>query len=75
MFREWLRQHRPDLVPRYRELYRRGAYAPGAERRRLAALLEGPDLSPWGRGRDARPVAASVRRPNPAPAQERLFDA
>ncbi len=75
VFMEWLRQHRPDLVPRYRELYRRGAYAPGAERRRLAALLEGPDLSPWGRGRDARPVAASVRRPNPAPAQERLFDA
>jgi DNA repair photolyase len=35
---DWLRQHRPDLVPRYEELYRRGAYMPSAERDRLAAM-------------------------------------
>jgi len=35
---DWLRQHRPDLIPRYRELYRRGAYMPTAERERLAAM-------------------------------------
>ena len=35
---DWLRQHRPDLVPRYEELYRRGAYMPSAERERLAAM-------------------------------------
>ena len=46
VFMEWLEQQRPDLVGRYRELFRRGAYMPMAERRRLAALLEGPDLTP-----------------------------
>jgi DNA repair photolyase len=39
LFMEWLAHHRPDLVPRYRELYRRSAYAPQAERRRLAELV------------------------------------
>jgi DNA repair photolyase len=36
---DWLEEHRPDLVERYRELYRRGAYAPSAERRRLSELV------------------------------------
>ena len=35
---DWLRQYRPDLIPRYEELYRRGAYMPSAERERLAAM-------------------------------------
>ena len=39
LFMEWLAEHRSDLVPRYRELYRRGAYAPQRERRRLAELV------------------------------------
>lgn len=43
VFFEWLRSYRPDLVPRYEELYRRGAYAPKEERRRLAALVGGGD--------------------------------
>ena len=38
---DWLRQYRPDLVPRYEELYRRGAYMPAAERERLAARARG----------------------------------
>ncbi len=39
VFMEWLRSQRPDLVPRYEELYRRSAYAPSEERRRLAGLV------------------------------------
>ncbi len=39
VFMDWLRDARPDLVERYRELYRRGAYAPPEERRRLARLV------------------------------------
>ncbi|MEA2245647.1 MAG: hypothetical protein QOH46_176 [Solirubrobacteraceae bacterium] len=39
IFMEWLRSYRPDLVPRYEELYRRGAYVPREEQDRLRALL------------------------------------
>jgi DNA repair photolyase len=37
---DWLRQYRPDLIPRYEELYRRGAYVPSAEKERLAELTK-----------------------------------
>jgi DNA repair photolyase len=36
---DWLRQYRPDLVPRYEQLYSRGAYMHGPERERLSALV------------------------------------
>jgi DNA repair photolyase len=36
---DWLRQYRPDLVPRYEELYARGAYLPRAEQDRIAGLV------------------------------------
>jgi DNA repair photolyase len=49
---DWLRQYRPDLVPRYEELYRRGAYMPSDERERLAARARGKD----------RPLRFRVRR-------------
>ena len=39
VFMDWLRTQRPELVQRYEELYRRGAYAPGEERKRLAELV------------------------------------
>jgi DNA repair photolyase len=39
VFMDWLRSYRPDLVPRYESLYARGAYAPQAERDRLAQLV------------------------------------
>ena len=39
VFFEWLRSYRPDLVPRYEELFRRGAYAPAAERERIQRLV------------------------------------
>jgi DNA repair photolyase len=38
IFFDWLRQYRPDLLDRYEELYRRGAYLPREERKRLARL-------------------------------------
>jgi DNA repair photolyase len=73
LFFDWLRAHRPDLVERYRELYRRGAYAPIEERRRLAALTKGPELprDEWMRGRsDERPpLEESTREPD----QQQLF--
>jgi DNA repair photolyase len=46
VFMAWLREHRPDLVERYSDLYRRGAYMPPADRRRLAQMIDGPQLEP-----------------------------
>jgi DNA repair photolyase len=39
VFMDWLRSYRPDLVPRYEELYARGAYAPKEIRDRFAAMV------------------------------------
>ena len=61
LFFEWRDAIRPDLIPRYRELYRRGAYAPPEERRRLARLVKGPDLDPGTRMRGR--TAARAQRP------------
>ena len=38
LFMAWLRENRPELVGRYEDLYRNGAYAGRAERQRLASL-------------------------------------
>jgi DNA repair photolyase len=55
VFMDWLRSYRPDLVPRYEELYAgRRAYAPAAERERMARLI--------GEGRD-RVEDRTGRRP------------
>jgi DNA repair photolyase len=51
LFMSWLGERHPDLVPRYSELYRRGAYMPAQERSRLSRLVKGPDLAPSERGR------------------------
>jgi hypothetical protein len=71
---EWLAEHRPDLVERYRGLYRRGAYAPPAERRRLAELIRGPDLAPSERGRGAFLGPPDPPSPVRQPKQESLFE-
>ena len=39
VFFDWLRAHRPDLVERYEQLYRRGAYVAAHERTALEARL------------------------------------
>jgi DNA repair photolyase len=77
LFFDWLRKNRPDLIERYRELYRRGAYVGPEERERLGKLVRGADLTPSGRMRGrwieeatrAPPVQAPARRL----AQQRLF--
>jgi len=63
IFFDWLRAHRPDLIPRYERLYARGAYAPQSERERLASLVRRADDD----GRP-RPAASRLRRREPAPA-------
>jgi DNA repair photolyase len=40
IFFDWLRHSRPDLLPRYEELYAHGAYAPPSERRRIVRLVD-----------------------------------
>ena len=59
LYFDWLREHRPELVPRYKELYRRGAYAPPEERRRLERLVNGPD----GKTRHRMILSAAVKAP------------
>ena len=75
LFFDWLAEQRPDLVARYRELYRNGAYASTQERRRLARLVKGPDLGPAERGRGALAPLAEPVAPAPPPRQENLFEA
>jgi DNA repair photolyase len=63
VFMDWLRSYRPDLVERYEELYARGAYAPPAERDRVARLIR------YRRRSDVAPFAATGAR-GVAPAAE-----
>ncbi len=74
LFFDWLLQHRPELIPRYEQLYRRGAYMPTDERERLAALVKGPDLPPEQKMRGRTGSRPSSSRPAPEePEQQRLF--
>jgi hypothetical protein len=66
---DWLRTQRPELVSRYEELYRHGAYAPGEERKRLTGLVRERGTS--GYRRLSRPPAQPERIPS-AP-QQSLF--
>jgi len=45
VFMSWLSAARPDLAPRYEELYEGRAYAPNAERKRIGALVRAPNRS------------------------------
>jgi DNA repair photolyase len=68
LFFEWLAEHRSDLVPRYKQLYRRGAYAPPAERERLSSLVKRSELRPGnGMGGKSRRLR---RKPEPAERSE-----
>jgi len=69
---EWLEEHRPDLITRYRKLYARGAYAPQEERNRLAAMVRtGARLGPPARFDPAGPEPAPPAEPEPE--QTKLF--
>jgi DNA repair photolyase len=66
VFMDWLRQYRPDLVPRYEELFARGAYMESTERSRLHALLgrrrrRGRSFGRWHPAQERR--AESFDRP------------
>jgi DNA repair photolyase len=81
IFFDWLRAHRPDLIPMYERLYARGAYAPQAERERLAAMVRrgigppSPDDGEPRRGasRVPRRPVAKPEPPSPKPRQDALF--
>jgi len=74
LFFAWLREHRPDLVPRYEELYARGAYMNMDERKRLGRLVKGPDVPPSERMRGIGRSRTAPEPPRPRrPAQGRLF--
>jgi len=71
---DWLREHRPDLVPRYERLYGRGAYLPREEAQRLSKLVRGrsrPRRFTTGH-RDRSPPPPATEEPPPA-AQPKLF--
>jgi DNA repair photolyase len=68
LFFEWLREHRPDLVERYKRLYRRGAYMHPDERQRLQQLIKGSDRPP-GRFVRGRTQEADADEPNEPPRQ------
>src|SRR3954468_13804949 len=72
IFMDWLRSQRPDLVPRYEQLYARGAYAPKSERDRLAKLVWRGKSRLAGQIRDEptmrwRPLDRKEARPEPEP--------
>jgi DNA repair photolyase len=85
VFMDWLRSQRPDLVPRYEQLYARGSYAPKAERERIAGVLAAARRRHPLRGsqagafrRNARSPAldrpeSPPRRPGVATVQQTLF--
>ena len=72
---EWLRHYRPDLIPRYEELCKRGAYVPTEERKRIQRVVGGV------RPRGPRPLGAprpgterDKQRDRPAPVSEQRQD-
>jgi DNA repair photolyase len=73
LFFEWLEANRPDLVPRYKELYKNGAYASAAERHRLAAMVAGADLPPGERMRGRRGPTRERRPSVREEVQQQLF--
>jgi DNA repair photolyase len=70
---EWLKEHRPDLIPRYERLYRRSAYAPRAEQARIAALVKGSDAPAERRLRGRLTPLEKREKPVRKQEQGRLF--
>jgi DNA repair photolyase len=76
VFMDWMRSQRPDLVPRYEQMYRRGAYAPREERERLARLARrgGAPRSFWRQSSAGAEDAALVgATPSTTEHQQTLF--
>jgi DNA repair photolyase len=75
VFMSWLSAARPDLVPRYEQLYADRAYAPSAEKKRLAKLVPPFRTSADPRYRRSRERAERAREEEaaPEPDQRSLF--
>jgi len=72
VFMDWLRSQRPDLVPRYEQLYARGSYAPKAEREQIAGVLAAARRKHPLRGTQAGAFRRNARSPAlDAPAPQR----
>jgi DNA repair photolyase len=64
---EWLREHRPDLVPRYERLYAGGAYLKAPDRRGIELAAGAPWIRPDGNDPFRERHRGGTRLP-PAPA-------
>jgi DNA repair photolyase len=78
VFMSWLSAARPDLAPRYDDLYEGRSYAPPAERKRIARLVRAPNQSRDPRYRRRNELAArrgkrSKPQSEPEMAQTTLF--
>ena len=77
VFMSWLSAARPDLVPRYEELYERGAYAPAEERKRIAQASCGSSTARsdrrFGRRDELAAKREQRRRRAEQPVQGSLF--
>ena len=71
-FMSWLAHTHPDLVGRYRELYRRGAYLPPAYRDELRARAA-PLIAKYRLGGDQRRFDTAQPQPIVQPLQPTLF--
>ncbi len=78
VFMSWLSAARPDLVPRYEDLYNGRAYAPTTERNRIGKLVRSPNRTTDRRYRRRDELAArraqrAREAQEPEPAQTKLF--
>jgi DNA repair photolyase len=75
IFFDWLRAKRPDLLPRYEQMYRRGAYAPKDVQERVARLTGTTSnfSRRYLRDRQEMEQRERERREPPAPLQPSLF--
>jgi DNA repair photolyase len=76
VFMAWMRAKRPELVPRYEELYKRRAYAPQDERERLSRIVRrGGSPGSFRRGARTRREDSGRRlaAPREAAGQQSLF--
>src|SRR5262245_16307203 len=78
VFMSWLSAARPDLVPRYDDLYQGRAYAPNSERKRIDALVRPTQPSQDRRYRRREELAArraerAREAEEPESVQTRLF--
>ncbi|BBY10870.1 hypothetical protein MMARJ_16100 [Mycobacterium marseillense] len=71
-FMSWLARSHPELVGRYRELYRRGAYLP-QDYRDMLRERAAPLIAKYRLAGDHRPFSQAVPAAAPQPLQQTLF--